>query len=196
MDNGRLLLGAALGAGLVYMLDPQSGGRRRALVRDKMTHAARLTRDAVDATSRDIANRSRGLAVATRARFRSENVSDEVLARRVRAKLGRWSSHPSAIAVILDRGNVTLSGPILTHEAPALITAVQGVRGVQSVSNALDMHDSADRIPALQGEGRVPGSSIDLLQSRWAPATQALVAAAGLAATGLCIAAYARRGSS
>jgi hypothetical protein len=39
----------------------------------------------------------------------------------------------------------------------------------------------------------VPPETIDhLLQRRWAPATQALVAAAGLA-TGVCLVAYVRR---
>jgi hypothetical protein len=35
--------------------------------------------------------------------------------------------------------------------------------------------------------------SLNIMQSNWAPATQALVTAAGLAATAVCVAAYARR---
>jgi hypothetical protein len=64
---------------------------------------------------------------------------------------------------------------------------------VLEVASNLEVHESADSVPALQGEGRTAGPSLDLLQRHWAPATQALVAAAGLAATGICIAAFARR---
>jgi hypothetical protein len=34
-----VILGMALGAGLTYLLDPDRGGRRRGLVRDKLVHA-------------------------------------------------------------------------------------------------------------------------------------------------------------
>jgi hypothetical protein len=194
MNNSRLFLGAALGAGLVYLLDADRGRRRRALLRDKLVRAANVTYDAVDTTTRDMANRSRGIVAVTRSRFRNEPVSDAVLTERVRSKLGRWTSHPGAIELEARDGHVTLRGPVLTHEVPALLAAVGAVRGVESVADQLELHDTADSVPALQGEGTIPGSSLDLLQRTWAPATQALVAAAGLAATGLCLAIYNRRG--
>jgi hypothetical protein len=193
MRNTNFLLGAALGAGLIYMLDPQSGRRRRALVRDKVTRAGHLTRDALDATARDAYNRGQGIITSTRARWRSEEVADEVLVERVRAKLGRVCSHPHAIDVRVAHGNITLRGPILASEAPAVLRTTQGVRGVKAVMNQMDVHETADGVPALQGEGTIAGSSFDIRQSNWAPATRAMVAAAGLAATGLCVARYARR---
>jgi hypothetical protein len=61
------------------------------------------------------------------------------------------------------------------------------------VSNELEPHESAEGVPSLQGQGSVAEPTLDILQTNWAPATQALVAVAGLAATGLCVAAYARR---
>ena len=193
MRNTNFLFGAALGAGLIYMLDPQSGGRRRALARDKVARASHLTRDALDSTARDAYNRGRGIVAATRARWQSEEVSDEALVDRVRARLGRVCSHPHALEVLVAHGNITLRGPILEDEAEAVLRATQNVRGVKGVMNQMDVHETADGVPALQGEGRIAGSSFDLLQPSWAPATRAMVAAAGLAATGLCMAAYARR---
>jgi hypothetical protein len=193
MRNTNFLVGAALGAGLVYLLDPQSGRRRRALFRDKVIRASHLTRDALDATTRDALNRSRGVLAASRARWQSEDVADEVLVERVRAKIGRVCSHPHAIDVRVAHGNITLRGPILANEAHAVLSTTQGVRGVKAVMNQMDLHETADGVPALQGAGSVAGSSLDLLQPTRAPATRALVAAASLAATGLCMAAYARR---
>ena len=99
MNNRALLAGAAVGAAVAYMLDPDRGGRRRALVRDKIIRGAHVTGRALDATARDIANRSRGLASATRTRWSGEAVDDWRLVERVRAKLGRVCSHPRAIDV-------------------------------------------------------------------------------------------------
>ena len=193
MRNTNFLLGAALGAGAIYLLDPQSGTRRRALMRDKLVRARNVTRDAVDTTTRDAFNRSRGIVAASRARLGREEVSDEVLVERVRAKLGRVCSHPHALDVLVAHGNITLRGPILANEAPGVLKATQSVRGVQAVMNQMDLHQTADNVPALQGEARIPGSRFDVRQSNWAPATRAVVTAAGLAATGICVAAYARR---
>lgn len=193
MDNRRLLAGAALGAGLIYMLDPQNGRRRRALVRDKLMRASNVTRDALDTTSRDLANRSRGLVAAARARMQPGEVSDQVLLERVRAKLGRVCSHPRAIDVMVRDGDVSLRGAILADEAWPVVRMVESVRGVRSVTNELDLHATPEHVPSLQGEGRVAGASWDVLQPNWAPATRALVAAAGLAATGLMMSSYARR---
>jgi hypothetical protein len=56
-----LLGGIALGALGMYLLDPEQGNRRRALARDKMVSAAVTTRKAVDAQTRDLANRAEGV---------------------------------------------------------------------------------------------------------------------------------------
>jgi hypothetical protein len=50
----------ALGAGLVYFLDPTSGRRRRGLVRDQFIHGIHKTGDAADAKVRDLRNRAYG----------------------------------------------------------------------------------------------------------------------------------------
>jgi hypothetical protein len=192
MDKGSLLSGMAVGAALVYVFDPDRGGRRRALVRDKVVRGSRLTGEAVDATMRDMQNRARGIAAVARGRLRREEVDDTRLLERVRARLGRVCSHPHAIAVDVQDGEVTLRGPALADEVKTLLTTAASVRGVHSVVNDLEPHDSPNGVPALQGDGRVAGSSFDLLQPNWAPATRALVGVAAVAAGGLAIA-YARR---
>ena len=192
MDKGSLLSGVALGAALVFVLDPDRGGRRRALVRDKIARGRRLTGEALDATVRDMQNRARGIAATARGRLRHEEVDDMRLVERVRARLGRVCSHPHAIDVEVRDGEVTLRGPALADEVHSLLTTAASVRGVHAVVNDLEPHDSADGVPALQGDGRLAGSSFDLLQRNWAPATRALVSVAAVAAGGLAFA-YTRR---
>jgi hypothetical protein len=183
-----------MGAALAFMLDPDRGRRRRALVRDKMVRVARVTREELDATARDLSNRARGIASTTGTRLSNDDdeVSDAVLVERVRARLGRVCSHPRAIDVTARDGEVTLSGPILAAEAENVTSYVASVRGVRSVVNDLDVRQSAEGIPALQGEGRTVEWGLNVMPRNWAPATRALVGASVLA-TGVCLAAYARR---
>jgi hypothetical protein len=58
-------------------------------------------------------------------------------------------------------------------------TTGRGLRGVASVTNALEPYESAEGVPALQRQGSIADPELDILQRHWAPATQALVTAAG-----------------
>jgi osmotically-inducible protein OsmY len=71
----------------------------------------------------------------------------------VRAAFGRVASHPSSILVSTCDGEVTLSGPVLASEVKDVIETVRGVRGVGRVVNELEVHDTAEGIPGLQGAG-------------------------------------------
>jgi hypothetical protein len=181
----------AIGAATTLMLDPGRGARRRALIRDKAVRAARMTGEMVDTTVRDVANRTRGFAAETRGWIAEGAVDDARLLERVRARLGRVCSHPHAIRVDVHEGQVSVRGAILSAEVQDVISTVAGVRGVRSVVNELEPHDSADDVPDLQGNGRV-APRLDILQANWAPATRALVGAAAVAAGGLALA-YSRR---
>jgi BON domain len=193
MVSRDLLVGIGIGALLLFIADPRAGRRRRALVRDRFVRASRKTRDALDATARDIANRTSGTVAAARGRWTDERVDDRRLLERVRAKLGRACSHPHAIDVDVADGAVALRGPILANEADNVLATIHSVGGVLSVTNALEIHESAEGVPALQGGERIADPELDILQRNWAPATEALVTAAGLAATAVCLAAYLRR---
>jgi gas vesicle protein len=189
MNTRDVIVGAALGGALAFLTDPNQGRRRRALARDQFVRASRKTRDALDATARDMSNRTRGVAAA--ARSRSDTIDDdERLVERVRAKVGRVCSHPRALEITAKNGEVTLKGPILASEVEEVRKTAETVRGVRSFISQLEPHASAEGVPSLQGRSSVAGPSLDILQRNWA--TRALVAV-GLAATGLCVAAYARR---
>src|SRR5437762_1846541 len=55
-----LLAGAAVGSGLMYILDPERGSRRRALGRDKVVSAAVHSAKAGRGAAVDLSNRTRG----------------------------------------------------------------------------------------------------------------------------------------
>ena len=193
MHPASLIAGAAAGSALMFMLDPGSGRRRRALVRDQAVRATRKTREELDATARDLANRTSGLGAAAKQRWSNSSVSDQKLVERVRAKLGHVCSHPRAIEVEAHDGRITLRGPVLSSEATSVLSTAGAVPGVTSVHSELDVHDSPDGISALQGDGRVGRSARDLFGTGRARATR--LAVSGLVATGLWMAVAARRGS-
>jgi osmotically-inducible protein OsmY len=141
------LAGAAIGAGLMFLLDPDRGTRRRALARDQVLGAGRRAGDQLGAKARHIGHRARGLAASARARFQGEEAEDEVVEERVRAELGRVVSQSGQVMVQVEHGVVTLSGPILTAEREELISAVRRVRGVRDVEDRLDTQESTSGVP-------------------------------------------------
>ena len=177
-DQGKLIGGALAGAGLMYVLDPDRGARRRALLRDQAARARHKLGDGLDATARDVGNRARGTAAELRSRFRREDVGDEILHERVRSAIGRAVSHPGAITVTVRDGRVTLQGPVLEAELDDLLRDVRRVRGVAEVNNELEVHREPGSVPALQG-GRPRDSRPDPAQDNWAPATRVLMGAVG-----------------
>lgn len=153
----EFLFGVVVGAGLMYLLDPDRGKRRRALVRDQVVHAGHELGelgDTLSAKAQHVANQARGAAAETQARLRGEDVDDFILQARVRSEIGRAVSNPGAVHVTVNNGRVALSGPVLASEVGDLLSTVRSVRGVEDVRNLLDVHERAGRIPALQGAAR------------------------------------------
>lgn len=164
--------GLGLGTGLMFLLDPDRGRRRRAFLRDKCAWSARRTGEVAQVTARDIRNRAQGIASSVQSRFKSEPVDDQKLTDRVRSKLGRVVSHPSAIRVTSQNGVVTLTGPIMTAEAPGLLATVNRVSGVNEVVNNLEPHAESENHPALQGGRERQGSRFEFMQENWSPAAR------------------------
>jgi osmotically-inducible protein OsmY len=155
-----LITAAGIGAGFMYLFDPDSGKRRRAEIRDKAKHMNRVAIQAVGKTERDLRNHLRGAVAEISSFGRSEEVSDDVLQARIRSKLGRLVSHPHAIEVRVVDGRAILTGPVLSHEEVPLVETVSGIHGVKSVENLLELHETAGSIPALQGGKQRRGARI------------------------------------
>ena len=184
MNRNLLLLGGiGLGAGLMYIFDPDRGRRRRATARDAAHHLANAFDDAVGKTSRDLSNRARGLASELNSIFRCEEADDDVVTERIRSKLGRAVSHPHAIQVAVNQGRVTLSGQILPSEVDQLLKRVWSVRGVTGVENRLEAHERAGGVSSLQGGTPHTGETPELMQSNWSPGIRFLVGIGGGALT-------------
>ena len=151
-DQLALLGGVGLGAGLMYLLDPDGGGRRRALARDKCVHSLKVSGKALRKTSADLGNRTRGLVAEAGSLLHRGSADDRKLEGRVRSKLGRHVSHPSAIQVQCEDGRVVLSGPVLASEADKLLSKLKKIKGVHEVESRLETHESPENVPSLQSE--------------------------------------------
>ena len=83
-----LLTGFGIGAALMYLFDPDRGGRRRALIRDKAVKLNRQTRDALEGKAKDLSNRAKGVAHELKAAVMPEQSSSE-------QQTGNWSDGPA-----------------------------------------------------------------------------------------------------
>src|SRR3954470_15631057 len=177
--QGKLMTGMVVGAGAMYLLDPDRGARRRSLLRDQGIHVGHKLSDGLATTARDTRNRTAGVAAEVRSRFRREELNDEVLHERVRSAIGRVVSHPGAVDINVFEGRVTLTGHVLSEELDSLLRAVGRVRGIREVQNELEIHPTADGVPMLQGASRRREQRPELLQENWAPGTRLAVGTVG-----------------
>jgi uncharacterized membrane protein len=168
------------GAGLMYFFDPIVGKRRRSLLIDQFNHALHKVNDAADTTLRDVSNRTYGTIAEMRGNFFvDDDVSDDVVVSRARSKMGRYVSHPAAVEIAAHNGIVTLGGPILAHEVDHLLCAAKTVRGVRDIVNRLDVHETAENFPALQGGRSRRGEPAELNQAYWTPTTRVTLGGLG-----------------
>jgi len=167
----------------MYLFDPDRGRRRRGLIRNKVEHASTLATDAAGKTRRDVRNHLLGVIAEVESLFRAAEVPDDVLKERVRSKLGRVVSHPSAVEVKAVDGRVVLSGPILADEVHPLLDSVAAIGGVKNIQNDLEVHEYAGDLPALQGGRKRLGARIGPLKTNWSPTTRLIATAAGGALT-------------
>jgi BON domain len=170
----------AFGAVAMFIFDPVLGRRRRAVLRDKKARLENSLKEGLRISLQDLKNRTWGLVAEGRAAFLEGNVDDEVLANRVRSKLGFIVRHPSSIEVEVNNGRVILRGPVLSDEVQQLIERVRSIRGVREVENLLTVHEQSEGIPGLQGDIPKPqGQVLDIFQHRWSPSTRFLLGISG-----------------
>jgi uncharacterized membrane protein len=163
-----------VGAGLMYLLDPQRGRARRARVVNALVHATKAERRLVRKGLRDARQRLQGVTERSRRMF-SEPAMDEVVIGRVRSRLGRAIAHGHAHALDIEvkQGRVILRGPVLTAEADTVLRCVRGIAGVREVVDRMERHVTAGAIQGLQGEAKPREREM------WTPALQLAAVAGG-----------------
>jgi hypothetical protein len=183
---GSAGVGAGLGAGLMYLLDPQGGRGRRAVARDKSVSALKKSGAAAAKTSRHLGNKTKGLIAGAGTKLReSDLVGDlkdqgQALLGKVKRQVRRAVTYPAAIEALVEEGRVILHGLVLASEVAGLLVAIEAVEGVTEVQNNLEVHESAGDLAAFRHGAR-----------RWVgPATRVLTGGTGSA---LAVAALKRR---
>lgn len=175
-----LLTTIGLGAGMMYFLDPQHGNRRRAMVRDKANRFVNNIDDSIDRAIEDTRNRTRGMLSEMTAKLSDQGAPDWILEERVRSNLGRLARHARGVSVTADGGIIHLSGPALREDEEAIVKTALRTRGVHGVENRLQVVDSPQDIPALQGEPSSRRRAVpDVMQTNWSPATRLLSSVGG-----------------
>ena len=139
-----MLGGLGLCAGLMYILDPVAGRKRRKTVADKAGSIQRTSASAIGRVSRDIGKEAWGLLAEAQGAFEGPIEDDDALAERVRTRLGRAVSHPDKVQVSVENGVVTLTGTVAAAEFDRLVSGVLRVRGVRDVNDRLDVRPTAD----------------------------------------------------
>src|SRR5579872_1730664 len=124
MSTFMKTMGAAtVGGLLVYFLDPDTGRRRRALLKDRSVSLLKEADRAVGKASRDLSNRARGAVAEARSLVPFRGVSDEVLVEQVRSRIGRVISYPHFVEVSARGGAINLRGAALESEVDSLLSA-------------------------------------------------------------------------
>jgi uncharacterized membrane protein len=151
MSTFTKTMGAAtVGGLLVYFLDPDTGRRRRALVRDRAVNLAKEADRAIGKASRDLSNRARGSVAEARSLLALRGISDEVLVEQVRARIGRVASLPHFVEVSSRDAVINLRGAVLESELKDVLSTISAIRRVASVRNELRAYKRPQDIPGIQ----------------------------------------------
>lgn len=193
----RLLIGIALTAGITYLMDPTSGRRRRAAVREQVEKAAHKLNDGTRAARTDLADRAQRLAGECKTQAKSwagqakslagsvagqakslvkpDPMRDDIVAARARAALRRNLSDSSAIGVAADQGRLILHGHVRPQEHDTLRECLRDIAGTREVADHLIERDgNGDAAPRSSGR-------FDLSREEWDRAPRFLVGGLGAA---------------
>lgn len=130
---GSFIGGAAAGAGLMYILDPNRGRSRRVVLRDKAARGVRVLQRETNKQLRNAGNHFLGQMRELRSsiRDRTTKIDDDILLDRVHAQLGRNVCHMRMLNLRIENGCVIAEGPVLKGEAAKIRKRLLKTRGVR-----------------------------------------------------------------
>jgi osmotically-inducible protein OsmY len=137
-----LTLGALVGAALAYLIDPQNGRRRRALLRDKSAAYVRRSGSKTAQAGRAVAAEAHGVAQkAQHLKEEPKEYDDATLAQKVQSEVFRDPDVPKGqINVNAEDGIVVLRGEVERPELmEELVERTRNVQGVREVQNLLHL---------------------------------------------------------
>lgn len=144
----HFLAGLGLGIGLMAFR------ARRTSVRDqglRLVDALDGLPERAEGLARRMRDETRDFAFDAWSRLQDGTPSDEVLAARVRAEISRVAIRPGYLTVLVDQGNVTISGWATPEEFERLIEAVRQVKGVTRVQSQLDAFGHPEEVASPLG---------------------------------------------
>jgi hyperosmotically inducible periplasmic protein len=150
-----IFLAGLAGAFMMFFMDPQTGNRRRALLRDKAVKLKNKTSEYTEVIAERTGNKAKGTAAELSKRLQQDDYTDQNLVEQIRSELVHYVSHPDAVFISSDKGKVSLSGRILTAELPSLLERIRAMNGVHRVDNALVAYDNAEDISNFQGRNPI-----------------------------------------
>lgn len=166
--TAELLAGIGLGAGLMYVLDPRMGRRRRAYIEDKIGRGFHEGQEFLEDAGRDLTHRAQGVVAETRSWLAGEQKN---------RRHGSWDvwhgGWSPSTRLLMGLGGFGLFAWGITQRAPT--ACVLGTAGLalaaESATNA-GIGDVVDRIREL-------ASTAEPTESGRSPLRQAVAAAAG-----------------
>lgn len=136
--GAALAAGAALGAAVMYLADPDRGRTRRSRLEERAAKAARRSGRAIASRAEDLLNRAEGVIAQARAALGCDaHVDDAVLADRVRSRIGHVTEHAHEIQTEAKNGLVTLRGSVSRAEEHRVVAEIRAVAGVERVRDLL-----------------------------------------------------------
>jgi BON domain-containing protein len=132
-----LALGAGLGAGLMFVLNP---ARRRAPVRNKTVRA--LARERLTTEPNDPMDQRFNCVGAEILARKLPPPTDHQLEKRVRSELGNHIEHGWTIEVIAEDGFVVLRGNVLQNQLEDAVSTARDVHGVRKVWSEMGVRKS------------------------------------------------------
>ena len=132
-----MMAGAALGAGFMYLWDPNRGRIRRAQIQQQAAHMARKGRHEMLKRTEDLLNRAKGVFAGADAGVATDGAVDEVMVGRVRSHMGHVMEHASDVETEVTAGVVTLRGTVAPDKHRRLVKEVLAVPGVKGVRDLL-----------------------------------------------------------
>lgn len=139
----RVATAFAAGVAAMYFLDPNTGRRRRARVRDQGVATGHDLEDFALAKSKRAVDHAQGALARTRSRLSTEPVDDQQLHERIRTRLGRLVERPGEVKVDVNDGHVVLRGQAAQAEIDDLMAAIAAMRGVTDIDSRLSADDGS-----------------------------------------------------